>query len=134
MYAIQIGQTAEGERQALIFQQLLGPNALNASIWVKRDGWKKDEFIRPTLAQVPDFLKDPSKFRSEKPVSRPDMLARLSQEQLDWVDYVVRYYVGGTKIYLKPACKITEAEAIRMQVDLQLDPETLNNNAFSLDF
>ncbi len=110
IWAINSGNTLTAEKLAFARSQRFGPYGLDATMWVRdaqRGGsWKEVTYVFPgrdyNIEDEALILALPAKFRSEKYVENlPRPLSALPAGDIDMIDFVIVYNVGGAKVYLK---------------------------------
>jgi len=128
LWAIQIGDTRRSEQLSEYFSHsaFLGPNCVNAVVWVRTDGhpgWVKTDYKRPQGADdFMDFVRDPAPFTTRaEDIPLPPVLDAFAPAQAAQVSYIVEYHDGGTKIYLQGGISRSDAEKLAALVSVARD-------------
>lgn len=122
IYAVMIGNTLKAEEVALALSRHFGPYAVNATIWVHRvdqpaDTWTRIIFHRPrNIYETQVFFDDQGAWEFEETdkasVILPSFARALTPAELLKVDFIVTYFDGGTKVYLKSEVTTEEAKKL----------------------
>ena len=105
LYAVRIGDTSKAEYLDMKFASRFGLFSINAKLYVRpadrksESDWKEVIYRRPTEQEVDEFLKNPTKFYSERMVKTDDLPYVLYEYDMAKVDFELVYFDGGSKIY-----------------------------------
>lgn len=122
IWSIMIGNTEKAEQLTNTWSPHFGPHALDGTIWVRStdnqlDIWKRVIFHRPkNIYETLVFFENPGNWTFTEIDSFHILSSfpwhKFTSDQLNKVDFIVTYFTGDTKIYLKNDISIEEAKEL----------------------
>lgn len=122
IFAVMIGDTARAEHLANVWSQYFGPYALDATLWVHpadepADVWKRATYHRPqNIYEAQVFYEDREAWKFEETdkahMILPPYARALTPAELLKVDFIITYFDGGTKVYVKSWTSPEDAKAL----------------------
>ena len=122
IYAVMIGNTGKAENASLYWTKFFGLYATNGTFWVHpvdqpADVWKRVIYHRPgSMYEAAVFFEDPETWRFEETdkahIILPAFVRSLPPAELARVEFVITYFDGGTKVYVRSWTPPDEAKAL----------------------
>jgi hypothetical protein len=130
IYSVVVGDPRPAEERAYGWSQRFGMYALDADLWTRVTSdsnarWRRTTLRRPrTVEEIETFVEAPGVFKREILGGSgllPFPLGDLAERELNSLDYVVQYFLGGTRAALRVGATRNDAETILGHVMNQMN-------------